>query len=607
MPFPSSADKRSGGLRWWSSDDDERAGHTLMRYALELAESQSTKFREEQYRRQARMYGNAELLGLKPWEYQRRLSETRVTRNVIASCCDTAVAQVAANRPAAQFLTNGADWKERRKAEKLNKFAKGLLGDSATGFYRKAPDGFRDATVFGTGLIKFFTEHDSINCERVFPWDLLVEDADGMYGSPRTITQRAYVAKDVLVAMFPKHEAMITRAQTISDGIADTSDLVAVFESWHLPSAPSRDDGRHAIAIEPGALLVAPWTREKFPFAVIRWEPPIAGFWGRGIAERLQGIQVEINRLLQKVQESFHLGAGMKIALPRSARTPKAHLNNDIGAILEYDGNTPPTILTAPTVHPEVLQHIERLESKAFDEIGISQLSARSEKPAGLNSGIALENYNDIKSDRFVMVGRRWEDFHLDAVRIGLDEAREIRGYSVDVPDRKSKVEVRWADVNMKRDAYVLQCFPTSLLPQTPAGRIQKVADLQELGVLQPDQLMELLDVPDLEEAIDLATSTRRAVRLRIAAMLDESDYRSPEPYLDLRVALDLTRRVYLEEESNGAPEEALDLLRQYANEILVMLQPPPVDQPAAPTGASPIPGPPALAPTAPGPLPIAA
>ena len=194
MSFPSSADKRSGGLRWWAEDDDERAGHTLMRYALELAESSSTKYREEQYRRQARMYGNAELLGLKPWEYQHRLSETRVTRNVIASCVDTAVAQIAANRPAAQFLTNGADWKERRKAEKLNKFAKGLLGDSATGFYRKAPDAFRDSCVFGTGLIKFFTEHDSIGCERVFPWDLLVEDADGMYGSPRTITQRAYIA-----------------------------------------------------------------------------------------------------------------------------------------------------------------------------------------------------------------------------------------------------------------------------------------------------------------------------------------------------------------------------------------------------------------------------
>jgi hypothetical protein len=44
---------------------------------------------------------------------------------------------VAKNKPAPQFLTSGADYSMRRKAEKLNKFGKGMLHQS--GMYRIAP------------------------------------------------------------------------------------------------------------------------------------------------------------------------------------------------------------------------------------------------------------------------------------------------------------------------------------------------------------------------------------------------------------------------------------------------------------------------------------
>lgn len=617
MPFPTAADTRSNTtLRWWAAKDDAtpaQVGNGLVAYARALEEQQSTKDREDRFRRYARLFGNAEILGLRPWEYSSRQSETRVTRNVIASCVETAKAMIAANRPAPQFLTNGADFELRQKAKKLNKFGKGLL--HASEFYENAPKLFRDGGIFGTGFVKILREARRIISERVFPWDILVEDADAMHGKPRTLVQRMYVSKDVAKATWPEFAGQIDKARPIERGAGDSgaSDIIVMYEGWHLPSGDKGKDGCHAIAIDGFALVVEKWKRPHHPFVVFRWEDPIAGFWGRGIAEQLQGQQIEINRLLIKVQESFHLGGMYKVILNASSGVPKAHVNNQIGAIfMVNNGTQAPTIVAPQTVHPEIFMQIDKLETKCFDEIGISQMSARSEKPAGLDSRVALREYNDIKSDRFVMVGKEWERCHLLAVKLGLDEAREIRGFSVDVPDKNQKVEIRWRDVDLDRDAYILQCFPTSLLPQTPAGRIQGIQDLVELGALPQDNVLEMLGAPDLEEITDLATSSRRAVRARVEAMLDdpmETAWQAPDPRINIAQAIQYVNAVYLEEQQKGCPEERLDLLRDYVGECVELLkktmpQPTPTPEPAAapmapPPGAAPPPAPPAPMPMA--------
>jgi len=604
MPFPTAETRTNTQLQWWRGNQDNpgATGDGLVAYAKALEDQSSTKNREERFRRYARMFGNAEILGLRPWEYQHRQSETRVTRNVIASCVETAKAMIAANRPAPKFLTNGADFKLRRKAMKLNKFGKGLL--HASGFYDVAPRMFRDGGVFGTGFIKILTEGRSIRAERVFPWDILVEDADGMNMEPRTLVQRMYVSKDVAKAMWPEFAEQIEKARPIERGPGDSgaSDIIVMYEGWHLPSIEKGKDGRHVIAIDGWALLDEAWDRPEHPFVVFRWEDPIAGFWGRGIAEQLQGQQIEINRLLIKVQESFHMGGMYKVILNASSGVPKAHVNNQIGVVyVVNNGTQAPTIVAPQTVHPEIFMQIDKLETKCFDEIGISQMAARSEKPTGLDSRVAIREYNDIKSDRFVMVGKEWERCHLLAVKLGLAEARKIKGFTVDVPDKNQKVEIRWTDVDLDRDAYILQCFPTSVLPQTPAGRIQGIQDLVELGALPQDSILEMLDAPDLEEITDLATSSRRAVRARVEAMLDEPDmekaWQAPDPRINLAQAIQYVNAVYLEEQEKGCPEERLDLLRDYVDECIELLkktmpQPTPTPPPGGPqpVAAAPIP-----------------
>jgi hypothetical protein len=542
-----------------------------------MLESESVRARRDACLRYARLYGNSEILGLSFNEYTRRRSDERLALNVIASCIDTATAKIAKNKPAPQFLTNGADYDTRRKADKLNKFGKGLLHVSNA--YRSGPAIFRDACTFGKGWVKVYSEGKRICAERTFPWELLFDDCEAMYGAPRTLIQRKFVDRAVALEAWGgetrKRKAAIldsSPAEKDAPGRDKLADQIEVFEAWHLPSGKNAGDGRHVICVERGVLFDEAWSRDHFPFATYTLEDPIAGWWGIGMAERLVGIQYEINTLLRKIQETMRRFSTMVI-VDSAANIPKPHFNNAIGNILTVPGmDKAPVVVPPQTVHPEMFEQLDRLYQRAFEEVGVSALSARSQKPAGLDSGVALREYNDIESERFVIAGQRYEQFYMDIVRLGIEEARAIPGFTVDVPDRREKVEIAWKDVRLEEAGYVLQCFPASLLPQTPAGRLATIQELLGAGLLSPDAAMDLLDFPDLEDAMGGINAGRNAVRSRVAAMLDGGEYKSPEPFDDLQAIVTMVPRVYLEERERGCPEDRLEMLRDYVEEAQALL-----------------------------------
>ena len=79
---------------------------------------------------------------------------------------------------------------------------------------------------------------------------------------------------------------------------------------------------------------------------------------------------------------------------------------------------------------------------------GISQLSATSRKPSGLDAAVAMREYQDIESDRFQLVAQRYEKSFLDAAKIVLDMQRDI-GSVVIKAVKGSVVE----EIDFKKDA----------------------------------------------------------------------------------------------------------------------------------------------------------
>jgi len=74
--------------------------------------------------------------------------------------------------------------------------------------------------------------------------------------------------------------------------------------------------------------------------------------------------------------------------------------------LLSHTEGTKPSYEVAPCVPQEMYAQLQRLIEYAYQQSGVSSLAAQGQKPAGLNSGEAIRNYDDIQSDRFAALAK---------------------------------------------------------------------------------------------------------------------------------------------------------------------------------------------------------
>lgn len=502
-------------------------------------------------------------------------SNHRITLNVIQSMCDTVVARVAKAKVRATYLTHGGNWSMQRKAKLLERFTDGQF--YSTEVYNIMPKIFLDACVFGTGVGKVYEDNKRIKLERILPDEIIVDDNEARYAAPRQLFQRKLMAKDVLMALFPEAKNFILNASSFDDdstGEYKASEQIEVIEAWHLPSGKGAGDGRHVIAIENATLMDDGWERDNFPFVFIRWAERMLGFWGQGLAEQLTGIQVELNKILKMIQLQMHL-ATPKVFIESGSQISKAHINNEAWGIIEYSG-TMPEFVVPKTTSAEVFSHLDRLYTRAYEIAGVSQLAAQSKKPAGLDSGVALREFQDIETERFMVVAQQYEKLFLDAAEQMIDLARGISargdGYEVLSHGDKYIESIKWSDIDLERDQYVMKVYPTSLLPTTPAAKLQKVIEMVQAGMIDQHEARGLLDYPDLESVNELATASSEGIRMLIEEMAEHGRYHPPEPFMNLSMAVQMVQSAYLRAKINGAPEKNLDLMRRFIQEAVGML-----------------------------------
>lgn len=524
-----------------------------------------------------RLYGNSDILPLSAYNFMRTEPSysvsNRVTMNVVQSMIDTVVSKITKNKPRPMFLTSGGDWSLQRKAKKLTQFVEGQF--YATDFYAKAAVAFLHSCIFGTGAIKIFRDGATIHAEHVFIDEIMIDDNESVYGQPRQMHQKKWIHKEVLKTMYPDCTKEIDAVGRTEDFYLQSStssvvqnEMVLTVESWHLPSGPEAEDGRHSITIENCTLFDEGYKKDYFPFVFFRWGLRPLGFFGQGISEQLQGIQIEINKILRTIQVSMHLVSIPKIFVEASSKIVTAHLNNKIGGIIKYAG-VKPEAGQLGTIPPELFTHLDRLYSRCYEVVGISQLAATAAKPAGLNSGKALRVYNDIETERFMSVGQRYEQAFLDAAKQFIDLAREIDEneegtLKVKVKSGKFMNSIKWKDVDMDEDKYLMQMFPTSALSNTPSGRLQEVQELLQAGFISKEHGMKLLDFPDLEGFYNMENAPIEDIERQIELMIEKGEYQTPEPYQNLQLGQQMMQQAYLMYRSQGAPEEKLELLRRW-------------------------------------------
>jgi len=583
--------------RWWMLKGQDAAD--VISGTLNLIRD-AQSLRATQWIVSSRLYGNLAPTTLAGVSFSKLAAQQpalrdRISYNLVQSVVDTVCSRVTRNRPKPLFLTSGGDYRKQREAKKLNAFLDGVFYENQT--HQIGSIVFRDAAVWGDGFIHVFAKGDRVCHERVMSSEIFADDVEALYGIPRQMHRVKQVDRQVLFDMFPEDADKIAGAKpsrTEENGRSMVSDMLTVRESWHLPSGPGADDGKHCITID-GAVLgeMEPWPHSFFPFARCQWSPRLYGYWGQGLAEQLQNIQLEINKLLWVIQRSMHLMGSFKVFVENGSKIVKEHLNNDVGSIISYTG-IPPQYVTPPIVAPEVYAHLQTLINKGYEQAGISQLAASSLKPEGLNSGRAIREFNDIQSDRLQVPSKSYEDMFMDVARMSIEVVKIIAakegGYAVRTPGKKSVDTIEWKNIKLDQDDYVMQCYPVSSLPSDPAGRLATIQEYAQAGFLSPRQARRLLDFPDLDQVESLANAEEDYLTGVFDRIVDAGDYTSPDPLDDLALSKQLCLEYYAKGKANNLREDRLEMLRRYLQQISeieqAMMPPaPPMPMPGA-TGA---------------------
>jgi hypothetical protein len=244
-----------------------------------------------------------------------------------------------------------------------------------------------------------------------------------------------------------------------------------------------------------------------------------------------------------------------------------------------------------------VYQHLERHWAKGFEAYGVSPNFAAGQKEAGVTSGTAIRESLDVQTARFAVLAQRWEQLHLDVARAAIDIARDIYADSgemrVSAPGTDLLESIDWKDVNMEEDSYVIQSYPTSLLPLTPQGRIDRVKDLVADGIWSQKRAEAALDDLDVDSAMSGDRAQEKDLERICDAMLSDGKYEGPEPTMDLALCLQVATEQLSCGRLDGAPEKHLDLLYRFLDDVAALKQaiaPAPAPAPQAMAGGAPPP-----------------
>lgn len=592
--------KTPTAYKWWMAGSKKDLAEQVLSTVQFIKQQQEWRFRQASV--YARLYGNMPLqnffgFNTAKMSVGQTLPIDRPTMNVVQSCVDTLISRITQQRPRPVFLTDNGDYRLRNMAKQMNSFIQGEFYQMKA--YELGAILLRDAAVWGTGVAKVLEKNDKVALERRMCMELLVDESDGIYGDPRQLFELKLMDRSVVMAANPDKSSLIERAEQgypFAESDQTASDQIIVAEAWHLPSGKDANDGRHVIVCSAGVILDEPWEKETFPFVFLHYSPRPMGFWGQGLAEQIMGTQVEINKLLMTISAAINLVGVPRVFVEDGSKVVKAHLNNAIGSIVTYRG-TKPQYEVAPCVPQELYAQLQRLVEYAYQQSGISTLAAAAQKPAGLNSGEALRNYDDIQSDRFAALVKRYDQFYIDLAYQNIYEAKQIceenGKYTTVYPNKDGTKEIDLPKADLLENP-IIQCFDSSSLPRDPAGRLQKVTELMQGGLLSPDEGFRLLDFPDLEQVSKLKNAREERILQVLDQIVESGKYTPVDPFTDLLKAEQLVVD-YINLYGPAKLEESkMQLLRNYFTQIQTMKQaamPPPVPgMPVAPMPGGPAP-----------------
>ena len=267
----------------------------------------------------------------------------------------------------------------------------------------------------------------------------------------------------------------------------------------------------------------------EIPLVTIHYTNPIFGNGCLSVADMLRGIQKEIDELMKRISDASILNPALTFFVSNASSIKVGQLNNKVGNIVQYNapvGERPVETASNPFIADQYITLLDNLMEKAYNMVGISQLSAQGKKPAGLDSGVALATQADIESDRFQVLLDQY-------IRMFTDTAKKIikvfeKTKDVVEPSRYA-LRITWGEVSKEYDKMRIQFSCADSLSKDPSEKLKQLQTLAQAGIIPATQIASLLELPDINRGYSVANNAFNATMTLIDSCIYEDNFEIPD------------------------------------------------------------------------------
>jgi hypothetical protein len=476
-----------------------------------------------------------------------------LSMNELANTIETLHSQLFKNRVIVSVATIGGNWSQQSRARQAGRWLLGVFDDNELHEEKVIRAGLAGLCT-GTGLFRVgyeVVDHKKklarITINHVDPLDIGVDPLDAESGNPWCIYERGWADRQSLYEQFccdddeslygsiEDRKAAVVGAKRLKDdarsvnsGILD-NDIVVIYEAWRRPTANGKG-GRYVLCTDAGTLIDREYTIPTLSHVPMRLFPGHNGFYGQSAVARLAPGQRTYDKLNERGDEAHDLLGKPTIILQKGSGINKAHIDDEIGTILEADNVNGIIPWTPPPMHPDFYRERDSLPQKMRGIVGVNQMSATGQLPTQLReaSGVALEGWQDSESARHAMSHRGYETAMVRLSYLVFETAAWLQkhGYDVQVLSMKGNTleKINFSEVQMDRETFRLRALPISQLSQSFTGRLNQLIASKREGAITLSQFQELLQVPDTESANDLITAPEEVIMSTLAHIYETGE-----------------------------------------------------------------------------------
>jgi hypothetical protein len=412
--------------------------------------------------------------------------------NVVKSCIDTLGSKVANQKVRPLFTPVDGDWESKRIVKQVQLFFDDL-------FYKQnvnklVTKAFKLACIYDEGVL--FLDPFCYKLSALSPWQASIIQSEYEYG---LLTKLLIIREQFPVSLIkklygiepPDNNRYYCKLEIYVDTIENVNEIF----------------------IDSVSRKQAKYNGETIPAVFLHYNLPTNGRRATSLCDDLIRLQKRINDIDYAIDLASH-NSPLNTHFVPSGTLKLTQLDNGAGTVVEY--TPPPGMTTTPVIsvtpafiNEQYTKERQALIEQAYQIAGVSELSAQSEKPAGLDSGKALETMENVEAARFNTQMNEVIRAYVDLARIYIDCVD--KGEDI-LPKAETRAGISWKEVLKQRDLLKIEYTATASLSNDPEKRLEMLGQMSEMGILPKEKIGQYMDMPDIESAFSEITSVSDAV-----------------------------------------------------------------------------------------------